>query len=54
MYATTTTGHIPHIQESHDSRIIQTLYSNGGFAGVLVQHIYTVTEEWVGLKYTDA
>lgn len=57
MYATTTTGHRPHVTVSKDTRMLQSMYATVDqsitFAR-LIQRTTTTTEVWLGLKYSDA
>lgn len=54
MYATTTTGHRPHVSESKDTKVLQMLYFFTTVVGVIIQDTSTTTEEWFGLSYSDA
>ena len=53
MYATTTTGHHPHITVQKDSRVVLQMTINNS-TGVIRQDITRTEEKWVGLSYTDA
>lgn len=53
MYATTTTGHRPHVTTSADTRVLQQVRL-GGASGRLIQTTETTTEEWLGLSWTSA
>ena len=53
MYATTTTGHHPHITVSKDSRVVLQMSINNN-TGVIRQDTTRTEEKWVGLSYTDA
>lgn len=53
MYATTTTGHRPHVTKNKDTRVLQTM-SIGNTYCRLMQTTTTTTEVWIGLNYNDA
>lgn len=53
MYATTTTGHHPHITISKDSRVVLMMNINNG-TGVIRQNVIRTEEQYVGLSYSDA
>lgn len=51
MYATTETGHKPHISGSVDTKVIQQLIVWGNIDGTITQTANTIVEEWDGLSY---
>lgn len=53
MYATTTTGHRPHVTVQKNSKVLQAMNINSNYCR-LIQTSTTTTEEWFGLNYTDA
>ena len=53
MYATTTTGHKPHVSGSIDTKVIQQLIVWGNIDGTITQTATTTVEEWNGLSYDD-
>ena len=53
MYATTTTGHRPHVSGSVDTKVVQQLIVWGNIDGTITQKAETVVEEWYGLAYDD-
>ena len=54
MYATTTTGHKPHVSSSVDTKVVQQLIVWGNIDGTITQKAETTVEEWDGLSYDDA
>lgn len=53
-YATTTTGHRPHVSSSVDTKVVQQLIVWGNIDGTITQKAETTVEEWFGLSYADA
>lgn len=53
MYATTTTGHRPHVTVSKDTRVLQSMNISSTYCR-LIQSTTTTTEVWLGLSYADA
>lgn len=53
-YATTTTGHRPHVSSSIDTKVLQQLIVWGNIEGTITQKAQTTVEEWFGLSYADA
>lgn len=54
MYATTTTGHIEHVNGAKETRVVQELIIWGTSFGSIVQDTTTEVETWEGLSYADA
>ncbi len=54
MYASTTSGHRPHISSSVDTKVVQQLIVWGNIDGTITQKAETTVEEWHGLSYDDA
>lgn len=53
MYANTTNGHREHVSVSKTKRVLQAMSINNNYCR-LIQTSTTTTEEWYGLKYSDA
>lgn len=54
MYATTTTGYIPHINKTKDTKIVADLSYWGSTWGHILQDTTTTVDRYVGLSYSDA
>ena len=54
MYATTTTGYIPHINKTKDTKIVADLTYWGSTWGHIVQDTIVTVDKYVGLSYSDA
>lgn len=53
MYASTSTGHRPHVTVAREKKVIQSMNINNEYCR-LIQTSETTTETWVGLSYSDA
>lgn len=54
MYATKTTGYIPHINKTKDTKIVADLSYWGSTWGHIVQDTTVTVDRYVGLSYSDA
>lgn len=54
MYATTTTGYIPHVSKTKDTKIVANLTYWGNTWGNILQDTTVTIDRWVGLSYSDA
>lgn len=54
MYATTTTGYIPHVSKTKDTKIVADLSYWGNTWGNIVQDTTVTVDKYVGLAYGDA
>lgn len=54
MYATTTTGYMPNVSKTKDTKIVADLTYWGNTWGHIVQDTTVTIDKWVGLSYSDA
>lgn len=54
MYATTTTGYIPNVSKTKDTKIVADLTYWGNTWGHILQDTTVTVDRWVGLSYSDA
>lgn len=54
MYATKTTGYIPNVSKTKDTKIVANLTYWGNTWGNILQDTTVTIDRWIGLSYSDA